>query len=77
MLAARFPLSIPFKHCMQLLRRERRLIRKGGDITGMVYRLAYLYRNIYRYAGACIRSAVSIRFGLAPHFPQAKIPADP
>jgi hypothetical protein len=32
MLAARFPLSIPFKHCMQLLRRGRRLIRKGGDI---------------------------------------------
>jgi hypothetical protein len=32
MLAARFLLSIFFKYCMYLLRRGRRLIRKGGDI---------------------------------------------
>jgi hypothetical protein len=36
MLAARFLLSILFKYCMHLLRRRRRLIRKKGDITGMI-----------------------------------------
>jgi hypothetical protein len=66
-LAARFPLSIPFKRCIQLLRRGRRLIRKGGDVTGI----------IYRYAGACIRPATSTRLGLTPHPPLAKTSADP
>jgi hypothetical protein len=36
-LAARFPLYLPFKYYMQLLRRGRRLIRKGKDITGMIH----------------------------------------
>jgi hypothetical protein len=49
-LAARFPLSISFKRCIQLLRRERRLIRKGGDVTGMIHRSAYLCMNMHRYA---------------------------
>jgi hypothetical protein len=35
---------------MYLLRRGRRFIRKGGDIMGIIYRLAYLCMNIYRYA---------------------------
>jgi hypothetical protein len=43
-LAARFLFSIPFQHYMHLLRRGRRLIRKGGDITGMVYRLGIFMR---------------------------------
>jgi hypothetical protein len=34
-----FSLSIPFKYCIQLLRRERRFIRKGEDITGIVHKL--------------------------------------
>jgi hypothetical protein len=75
-LAARFLLSIPFKHYMYLLRRGRRLIRKGRDITGMIHRSTYLCIFIYRYAGACIRSAAAIRFGLAPYLPLAKISAD-
>jgi hypothetical protein len=49
-LAVRFPLSISFKRCIQLLRRERRLIRKRGDITGMIHRSAYLCMNMHRYA---------------------------
>jgi hypothetical protein len=76
-LAARFFLFIPFKYCMYLLRRGRRLIRKRGDITGMIYRSAYLCIFMYRYVGACIRSAVSIRFGLTLYLLLAKISADP
>jgi hypothetical protein len=76
-LAARFPLSISFKYCMQLLRRGRRLIRKGKDITGMIYRSVYLCIFIYRYAGACIRSTTLIQFGLTPYLPLAKISANP
>jgi hypothetical protein len=38
MLAARFPLSISFKHYIQLFRRGRRLIRKERDITGIIHR---------------------------------------
>jgi hypothetical protein len=49
MLAARFPLFISFKRCIQLFRRGRRLIRKGGDITGIIYRSAYLCMNMHRY----------------------------
>jgi hypothetical protein len=37
-LVARFPLFILFKYYMQLLRRERRLIRKRGNITEIIYR---------------------------------------
>jgi hypothetical protein len=66
-LTARFLLSISFKYCMYLFRRERRLIRKEGNITGMIYRSVYLCMNIYRYIGACIYSAALIRFGLTPH----------
>jgi hypothetical protein len=72
MLAARFPLFIPSKHCIQLLRRGRRLIRKGGDVTGIIHRSAYLCRNVYRYG-----SAAPILFGLALHLSLAKISADP
>jgi hypothetical protein len=43
-LTARFLLSIPFKHCMYLLRRGRRFIRKRGDITGMIYRSGIFMR---------------------------------
>jgi hypothetical protein len=77
MLAVRFPLFISFKRCIQLFRRERRLIRKRGDITGMIYRLAYLCIFLHKYTGACIRSAAPIRFGLAPHLPLAKTPRIP
>jgi hypothetical protein len=76
-LAARFPLSIPFKHYIQLLRRRRRLIRKGGDITRIIHRSAYLCRNVHRYGGACIRPAIPSRLGLAPYPPLAKTSADP
>jgi hypothetical protein len=49
MLAARFPLSIPFKRYIQLLRRGRRLIRKKENITEIIHRSAYLCMNIHRY----------------------------
>jgi hypothetical protein len=77
MLAARFPLSIPFKHYMHLFRRGRRLIRKKENITGMIHRSAYLCIFMYKYGGACIRSAPPTRFSLAPHLPLAKTSADP
>jgi hypothetical protein len=77
MLAARFSLFIFFKCCIQLLRRKRRLIRKRGDITGIVYRLVYLYIDMLRYDGAYIRSAALSRLGLAPYPPLAKSSADP
>jgi hypothetical protein len=77
MLAARFPLFIFFKYYMQLFRRGRRFIRKGEDITGMIHRLAYLCRNMYKYGGACIRSAAPFRLDLAPYPPLAKTSADP
>jgi hypothetical protein len=77
MLTARFSLSIPFKHYIHLLRRRRQLIRKKRNITGMIHRSAYLYMNMYKYAGTCIRSAALIRFDLTPHFPLAKTSADP
>jgi hypothetical protein len=48
-LAARFPLSISFKRYIQLLRRERRLIRKRENITKIIHKSAYLYMNMYRY----------------------------
>jgi hypothetical protein len=38
MIAARFPLFIPFKRYIQLFRRGRRLIRKGEDITEIIYK---------------------------------------
>jgi hypothetical protein len=76
-LTARFPLFISFKYCIHLLRRERRLIRKRKDITGIIYKSAYLDIFLYKYAGACIRSAAPIRFGLAPHLPLAKTPRIP
>jgi hypothetical protein len=76
-LAARFLLSIFFKYFIYLFRLGRRLILKERDITGMIYRLAYLCIFIYRYVEACIRSAALIRFSLAPYFPLAKISADP
>jgi hypothetical protein len=43
----------------------------------MIHRSAYLYIFLYRYGGACIRSAAPIRFGLAPHFSLAKTPRIP
>jgi hypothetical protein len=76
-LAARFLLSILFKYYMHLFRRERRFIRKGRDITGMIYKLAYLCMNIYRCGGTCIRPAALFRLDLAPHPPLAKTSADP
>jgi hypothetical protein len=33
-----FSLSISFKYCIQLFRQERRLIRKGGNITRIIGR---------------------------------------
>jgi hypothetical protein len=77
MLAARFPLFIYFKYCIQLFRRGRRLIRKRKNITEIIYKSIYLCRNVYKYDKACIRPATLIRFDLAPHLPLTKIPADP
>jgi hypothetical protein len=71
-----FSLSIFIKYYMQLFRRKRRFIRKKKDITKIIHRSAYLYRNIYKYNRACIRPAVLIRLGLAPHLPLTKTPAD-
>jgi hypothetical protein len=62
---------------MQLFRRGRRLIQKKRDITGMIYKLAYLYIFLHKYAGTCIRLAALSRLGLAPHPPLAKTSADP
>jgi hypothetical protein len=76
-LAVRFPLSSPFKRCIQLLRRGQRLIRKGGDITGMIHRSAYLCIFLHKLWWGCIRPAAPIRLDLAPHLPLAKTPADP
>jgi hypothetical protein len=49
MLAARFSLFISFKRYIQLLRRERRLIRKKEDITRMIHKLVYLCIFMYKY----------------------------
>jgi hypothetical protein len=77
MLAARFLLFIPFKYCMHLFRRKRRFIRKKRNITEMIYKSVYLCIFMYRYIGACIRSATLIQFDLTPYLPLAKTSADP
>jgi hypothetical protein len=76
-LAARFPLSIPFKYYIQLLRRGRRFIRKKEKITEIIHKSDISIEFLYKYGRACIRPAILIRLNLALYSPLAKISADP